>query len=340
MLIKQQALDNYLSRNPFAAIYILFGQDHFLLTEAATTIKHRWQQQNTDTEQSVIDINSPSDWGLVEEKANSYSLFSSFTLLDVRYEKQTLDATGKHFISNYIQNINPSCLLLVRSPNLTTKQLQSFTNHKAIHVIQAQPLNSMATQQWIKEQLVTRGIKFEAELPALIYQYTQGNMLACAQAVEKIHLIADESVLTLTTAKEQLIDQCNYQLYELSDACLLQDANKVIQHLRYAHDSNTEPTLILWLLAQDIRYLLQLIEITEQSIPFSTACTQLKIWAQKSKLYQPAIKRLSKELLMQLLRFCKMVDEQIKSNQNSQIWPGLERVALSLCLGKKVGHLG
>ncbi|ASQ45766.1 DNA polymerase III subunit delta [Legionella clemsonensis] len=340
MLIKHQALDAYLTRHPLAAVYVLLGQDHFLLTEAATAIKQRWQQQSPETEESIISINGSSDWAFVEEKATSYSLFSPFILLDIRYEKQTLDATGKNFISNYLQHINHSCLLLIRSPNLTSKQLQSFTNNKAIHIVQVYPLDSIAMQQWIKEQLVKRGINFEAELPAVISQYTQGNMLACAQALDKIQLVADDSVFTLAKAKEQLVDQCNYQLYELSDACLLQDAHKVIQHLRYANNSDVEPTLILWLLAQDIRNLLQLLEMTQQSISFSTACTQLKIWAQKGKLYQSALKRLPKNILVQLLQFCKMLDEQIKSNQRNQIWPGLENVALSLCLGKQVGYFG
>ncbi|CEK10868.1 DNA polymerase III subunit delta [Legionella hackeliae] len=337
MLIKQQALGTHLARNPLAAIYILIGQDHFLLTEAASAIKKSCLQKNSDTEETIIHINSASDWSLVDEKANSYSLFSSYVLLDVRYEKQTLEAAGKNFITKYLNNINSSCLLLIRAPQLGSKQLQSFINHDAVHVVQIFPLDNAAMQHWIKDQLQKRGIKFEADVPALIFQYTQGNMLACAQALDKIQLIADESLLTSTIVKEQLIDQCSYQLFDLSDACLLQDANKVIQHLRHANTSGVEPTLILWLLAQDIRNLLQLGELTQQSIPFTTACSQLKIWTQKSKLYQSALKRLLPANLIQLLQFCKNIDEQIKSNQNSQVWPALERVALSLCLGKQVG---
>ncbi|WED44160.1 DNA polymerase III subunit delta [Legionella cardiaca] len=337
MLIKYQVLSSYLTRHPLPAIYILTGQDHFLLTEAAKAIKHTWQSKNIDTEETIIHVSNPSDWALVDERANSYSLFASNSLIDVRFEKQTLDATGKNFFSSYLQNANSSCLILLRAPNLPVKQLQAFTNHNHAHVVQIFPPDEMAMQSWIKEQLQKNARQFSADIPALIYQYTQGNMLACSQAVEKILLVADDASLTTEMVKEQLIEQCNFQLFELSDACLLQNATKVIQHLRHAHHSGTEPTLILWLLAQDIRQLIQLIELTAQAIPFSTACSQLKIWSQRTKLYQSALKRTHKELLLTLLQFCKLTDERIKSTQNSQIWPALESIALSLCLGKQVG---
>ncbi|KTC78279.1 DNA polymerase III subunit delta [Legionella brunensis] len=339
MLIKQQALNAYLAQHAMPAIYLLIGQDHFLLTEAVTTIKQAWRKKDNDMEETVLHISNPADWSLVNEKANSYTLFSTHTLIDIRYEKQTLDTAGKNFINTYLKNTNPFCLLLIRAPNLPVKQLQSFSNSSQLHTVQIFPLDAPAIQRWIKEQLQQKCIKFEPEIPALIHQYTQGNMLACAQALEKIQLIADDSVLTIATTKEQLIDQCNYQLFDLSDACLLQDTDKVIQHLRHAYNSDVEATLILWLLSQDIRHLIRLHDFTQQAIPFATACNQLKIWSQRSKLYQVALRRVPKSLLIQLLQFCKKIDEQIKSSQNSQVWPSLEKVALSLCLGKQVGSI-
>ncbi|MBA2710441.1 MAG: DNA polymerase III subunit delta [Tatlockia sp.] len=339
MLIKQQALSSHV-RQKLVSIYIIFGQDNFLLNEAAESLKLTWKKNhNQEVEESTISINNPSDWALIKEEANSYSLFSKATLIDIRYEKKTLEAAAKEFLNSYSEKPNSSCLLILRAPNLPLKQLQPFSNQNNLNLIQALPLPGLALQNWIIEQLKNKILKFEPEIPALIHQYTQGNMLACAQVLEKLALIAEEdTLLTTEIVKEQLVDQCDYQLFELADACLTENSEKVIQLLRHAYHTKVEPSLILWLLAQEIRLLLQLKELTlEQATPFNTMCSQLKIWPQRAKLYQSCINKIELATLMQLLQFCKKIDERIKSTQNNQIWQALEQIALSISLNKQVG---
>ncbi|ARG97584.1 DNA polymerase III subunit delta [Legionella micdadei] len=340
MLIKLQALEAILHQK-LAALYVLFGQDLYLLDQAAQSIKSAWQAANNhESEETILYVDTPSDWALLDTKANSYSLFSNSMLIDIRYEKKTIEANAKIFFTHYLQAINSSCLLLLRAPNLSLKQLQWLIDHDCVHGVQASPLNATALQTWISEQLRKKAIKFEPQIPALIYQYTQSNMYACAQAIEKLELIADPNVVfTTKLVQEQLVDQCDYQLFELADACLTQNSDKTIHLLRYAANSKVEPTLILWLLTQEIRQLIQLLELThQQSVSFNAACNQLKIWPQKARLYQSACKRAQLPELFHLLQFCKTTDERIKSSQNNQIWQALEQIALSLCLAKQVGH--
>lgn len=340
MLIKHQALKAELNKK-FRSLYVLFGQDYFLLNNAAESIKLAWKNaKNNDVEETILSINHASDWSMIETEANSYSLFASFVLLDLRYDKKTIEVPGKEFITRYLDNINSSCLLILRAPNLLQKQLTWLYNHEKILAVQTSPLNNIAMQKWIADQLQSKGLKFEQQIPALIQQFTQGNMLACAQSIEKLELIAEPTtILSQELVIEQLVDQCDYQLFELADACLLEHPDKVIQLLRHASNTKVEPTLILWLLAEEIRKLIQLIELTKyQSLSFDTACNQLKIWPQRAKLYSTALKKIKLDLLLQLIKFCKKIDEMIKSSQNNRIWQSLEQLALSLCFAKQVGY--
>lgn len=199
-------------------------------------------------------------------------------------------------------------------------------------VVQAVSLTSAALQNWIVTELKKQAIHHAPQVPALIHQYAQGNMLACAQVIEKLALIANkDKALSIDEVMEQLIDQCDYQLYELTDACLSANANKAIHLLRRAALDQAEPTLILWLLAQEIRQLMQLSYLLKQSETLATACKKLKIWPQRISLYQNAVDRLSILQLQQILKTSQRLDEQIKSNQNQQVWHSLEQLALSLC---------
>ena len=332
MQIKFQALVSHLQKK-IQAVYVLQGTDQFLLNDAALSIKKAWRMRG-ETDEKICYINNPAEWHILQEEANSYSLFYEQVLLDIRFEKKTIDAVGKETINAYLKNINPQCLILLKAPAVPLKQMQWLSNNEHVTLVQASPLGGPALQSWITQQLKERSIAHAREAPALIYQYTQGNMLAAAQLIEKLALIADKTnPLTIEDIKAQLIDQCEYQLYELADACLTANPEKVLHLLRQARNNRTEPTLILWLLTQEIRQLIGLSHLIRQNMAFSTACTQQKIWPQRAHLYQKTMARLPQPTLYQLLQKSKELDELIKTSQSLQIWNEFEQLALTLCLG-------
>ena len=331
MLIKYQTLASSLQKK-MHAVYVLFGQDHYLLNDAAFLIKKTWGQRG-ESDNKTLHINNPADWAVVKEEANSYSLFTDLVLLDIRCDKKTIDAAGKEILNQYLQEVNSRCLIMLRAPNVPAKQLQWLTNHEQVLAVQIYPLTAPALQSWIVSQLQSHSIRYEQQVPSLIHQYTQGNMLACAQVIEKVTLIHNiNEQLTVADVLTQLVDQCEYQLYDLADACLAANPEKAIHLLRQARNQQTEPTLILWLFAQEIRLLIQLSYLLKQAVSFTNACTQLKIWPQRAKFYQLTVARLSLDKLYQLLQISKQLDERIKSNNNHQIWQAFEQLALTICL--------
>ncbi len=332
MLIKYQALIPHLQKK-MHAMYVLVGADQYLLNDAALSIKKAWAKVG-ETDTKIIHINGTNDWTHLQEEANSYSLFAEHVLIDARLDKKTLDSAGKAKLTQYLQQANPRCLILLHASAVPIKSLQWLVSHAQVVVVQLVPLAESALKQWIATQFTQRSISFSADVPSLIHQYSQGNMLACAQNIEKLALISDDtSVLSAEIARTQLIDQCEFQLYELADACHAADSSKAIHLLRLACHHRAEPTLILWLLTQEIRQLMKLSLLLKHGVILSTACDQLKIWPQRVTSYGMSLKRLANTDLRQLLHESKRLDERIKTSQSHQVWHGLEQLALSLCLG-------
>lgn len=331
MLIKYPALLPHLQRNT-KAVYVLVGADPYLLNEAALSIKKSWRQRG-DTDEKIIHINAAADWERLLAEANSYSLFAELVLLDIRFEKKTIDATGKDMLTQYLQHINPRCLIILQASTVPAKQLQWLTTNEHVVLVQIDPLTSAALQRWITTELNDRSIQYAPQVPALIFQYSQGNMLASAQVIEKLALVYDEkNELSVEAVQAQLIDQCDFQLYELGDACLTANAKKAIHLLRQANNNRVEPTLILWLLTQEIRQLIQLTHLLKQSITFPAACTQLKIWPKRAKSYETTLTRQPLAKLYKLLQTSKQLDECIKTSQSQQIWQLFEKLAISICI--------
>ncbi len=338
MQIKQQMLAQQVQKK-IAPLYVLVGQDNYLLNESLATIKTAIKKTH-DCEEKIISVQTTEDWNSVAEEANSYSLFSDIVLLNIFFDKKTIDAAAKKILSEYLNSINPRCYIIIRAPNVPTNQLQWLSSHQQAIVSVAYPLNPEAMKNWIVSQLRAKSLRFDPEVPEVIHQYTQGNMLACAQVIEKIALChTQDNPINLQQAQEHLSNQCEHNLYELIDACLLGHSDKAIQILRHAANNKTEATLVLWMLTQEIRTIIQLFNSLQQKIDFKTASTRLKIWPQRVSLYQCCCNRLNstasaQETLESLHRYCYAIDEYIKSSFSTQVWNSLENLALSLCLGQ------
>lgn len=337
MLIKNSSI-YFQSPSKLPAIYFLLGQEPLQLNNISQTIKSTWRQYaNDEAEIQVIQVSSANDWAHVQHEATSYSLFSNRMLIDSYYDKKTLDAAGKNFFDNYLKQINPECLLLFQAPNLTLKSLQFLVSNPDVHVILSSQPSSATIQQWIQQRLTRITNEYDQQIPTLIHRYNEGNLLACAQILDKLNLIIEPGeALTLDVVKDQLVDQSSFPLFELGIACLLGDGVKALKLLQQAQGNKTEPSLILWLLTQEIRLLMQLIPFANQGQLFRDTANHLKIWSQRITIYQSAIKKYNEHLLIDLFHYCNQLDIQIKTSQNKHIWQSFELIALALCTGKKV----
>lgn len=337
MQIKHQMLSQQLQKK-IAPVYLLTGQDNYLIEEALTAIKSAIKAKH-DVDEKLINITAAEDWNTVLEEANSYSLFSETVLLNILYEKKTLDAAGKKTLTQYLNSINSRCFIVIRATEVPAKQLQWLSAHEQVTAVVAYPLTPDAMKTWIANQFKKNMLQFDHQVPELIYHYTQGNMLACSQVIEKIALSNEKNTqINTQLALEHLSDQCDHSLFELATLCLSGQADKAIHILRQAANNKTESTLVLWILTQEVRKLLQITYSLHQGIDFKAACSELKIWPQQTSLYQNSIKRMNSALLQNMLSYCQLIDTRIKSNLNTHVWDALEKLSLSLCLGKWLGE--
>lgn len=337
MQIKQPMLAQQVQKR-IAPLYVLTGQDNYLLEHSLSIVKAAIKKAY-DCDEKLISVQSPDDWNLVREEANSYSLFSDVVLLVIYYDKKSLDSTGKKILTEYLNAINSRCFIIIQAPNIPAKQLQWLSSHEQVIVSIAYSLNAAAMKNWIMGELKSNSLLVEPQVPEIIYQYTQGNMLACAQAIEKISLCCPpDKKIGVQQAQEHLSNQSEHNLFELIEACLTGQSDQAIQIVRHAANNKTEATLVLWMLNQEIRTLLQLTYLQQQNIDFKMACAQLKIWPQRINLYQSYYHRANKSDFQKMHHYGLTIDERIKSNLNTQVWNSLEILALSFCLGKLIGE--
>jgi DNA polymerase-3 subunit delta len=316
MLIQHQDLRQHLEKNllPF---YVLAGPDCYSIEKENHLLKQMFHKQH-EAERKLFHIMSDGDWQAIQDELYSYDLFSEKLIIDIRYEKKSMDAKGKKILLNFIENPTEDKLLILRCPNIPAKQLQWLSAKPKVCVISAYPPNAEKMKSWIMQQLKKQDYQFQIKIVELIFNHVQGNMLACSQTIKKIIMMHPPgSILDEDEIKVQLYDQSEYQVFELTDVLLQGNQLTALKILNQLFQSNDDSYLVLWLLSRELRVLLQLKFKIETGESFKTACDNLKIWRQKASNYQKANQRLSTSLLEKLLHMALEADIAIKTSKTS-----------------------
>ncbi|QDP72783.1 DNA polymerase III subunit delta [Legionella israelensis] len=335
MLIKHQALIPSLKKAIFP-LYVLVGPEYYFVEEETKMIKEAFSL-NKEVDYKILTIQSKEDWYLLNDETNSYSLFASHAFLDVRYEKKNIDQAGKEILLNYLADANQHCLLLIRCPCVPVSQLQWLSSKDKAVIISAYPPSIQDMRRWIISQLQQHQLKFTPKVIDIILYKVQGNMLACSQAIQKMILTyPPRSELNADEILEQLSDQSEYQFYDLTASCLAGETEKAIRVLRKLMIFQKDYSLILWIITEEIRVLLQLKHLVhQQQYSLTDACKKLKIWKQRIKLYQTANHRLSPSFLQQLILTAHKIDLLIKTGKTGPVSHLLESMVLSFSQGQK-----
>ena len=328
MLIKPQQLHSLLQKVVYP-MYFIVGTNRYQMSELTELIKKTRQTAiASDEKQRVVD--NADDWVNAFEEANSYCLFYDATIMTLIHEKKTMDAACKALIQRYLLHTNPQSTLIIQAPLLSAKALSWLNHADNAAIVPVTSPNASQMTHWISMQLNAANLRTTPEIPLLIQQLTQGNQHACEQLIEKLTLSQQQdALLTEQTVLINLMDQSEYSLYELGDALLQNDALKALRVLRFAQNNRIEPTLVLWVIAQEPRVLLQLHERVARGESWSDASAALKIWSSKLRTYQVALSRFDKKKLKTLLSECQRIDLALKTDNNQSTWVNLERIVLS-----------
>jgi len=324
MIIKYpEALDAHL-KNKLLPVYLLTGTDPFLLNTCVDTLKQACHNAFEDeVEEKRFHISHPNDWAELIAEANTYSLFSEQRLINASWDKKTLDAKGKAALKAYASDINPNCMIILQAPLVPMRQWPDFSKHQDVALVTITSHNAGALLRWIENQLKQTKFTYTRGVPNLIQEYTQGNMRAAAQTIERLALVHEPGTcLELDDVREQLVDERDYKLYELSGACLEGNTTKALDLVRRAKQDQTEPTLILWFITQELRLL--------EQISSGVSHQALNIRSFRTRQYQQASNRLSKADIHQLLRQSQALDVHIKSSPTTHVWRLVEQLVMAM----------
>src|SRR3990167_10703786 len=154
-MIKQQGFILNFS-TPTPAFITLTGHDPFLINYFHQQIKTYWSHNKEPLDRQRIDYQSALDLEKLNISTQNYSLFTTFTIIDVYYPKKIIDTASKEAIINYLHQLNLSDinqLVIFIAPELPATALKFLSKITGASALNIKTPYKSQVEQWITMRL-------------------------------------------------------------------------------------------------------------------------------------------------------------------------------------------
>ncbi|WP_462403042.1 DNA polymerase III subunit delta [Pseudomonas sp. Marseille-QA0332] len=333
MKLSPAQLDKHL-KGQLAPVYVVSGDDPLLCQEAADAIRAAARRQGYD-ERQVFSADANFDWGSLLLAGASLSLFAQRRLLELRLPSGKPGDKGAAALIEYCANPAEDTLLLISLPRLDASAQKSKWGKALLEGAQCQfiqiwPIDAQQLPQWIAQRLSQAGLSARRDAVELLAARVEGNLLAAAQEIEKLKLLAEASQVTVETMQAAVADSARFDVFGLVDAILKGDAGHALRMLEGLRGEGVEPPVILWALARELRLLAGIAQQFSQGVPLEKAFSQARppVWDKRRPLVGKAVHRLPAQRWNQLLLDAQRIDAQIKGQAEGSPWTSMTRLVL------------
>lgn len=319
-------------------LYLFTGDEPLLLQEGRDRLKLSLKQQGY-TEIQSVDTAINFNWDCLFDAAATQSLFSERKIIDIHHNNAKFDNKAQKQLLNYIENPNPDVVVIIRCAKLSAAQKKAKWLQKLstiATVITVWPISAKDLPRWIQQRLKQNNITATHDSIQLLSHFTEGNLLATHQAIEKLRLLNVSSQIDIDDMKKVISNNARFNVFDFSQYALAGNTSKVKHSLRQLKDSGAEPILILWALSRDLRDLYKLLHCQSSGKnPDAFLRTQ---WKTRQQQLKQAAGRCNLKQIEQLIQQAHQCDQIIKGYQQGDTFRQLEAIAFGIG-GMSTQHL-
>lgn len=322
-----QQLSDHLNKT-LASVYLLSGDEPLQIEESLASIRASAREQGY-LERQVLYVERSFDWSQVTEQSSNMSLFGDKKILELRMPTGKPGPSGAKALQQYCTQVPDDVLLIIQSGKIEKAALKSKWVQAISQVgifMRIWPLTGTELVRWVQMRLKAEQLADDRQTAEYIASRVEGNMLAAAQEIEKMALLALAGNDAQQSSSAWVSSQAKYNVFDLVDTILAGHRNKVIKILAQLQRESFAPNLVLWGLAELVRAVIYSATQTRgqskgvQNAFYYTKRNQLGVHANK----------FNREQLYTLLMKCGQVDQMIKGRATGDVWQSFADVALKL----------
>lgn len=319
-------------REGLRACYLLSGNEPLLLQESQDLIRTAAAAQGFEEHFSVT-LDAHTDWESLFMQCQSRSLFTLRQTLTLILPENGPPAAMAEQLVKLAGLLHSDILLILRTAKLSKAQENSaWFKALSSHAVLVPCLTPEHGQlpRWVMNRAKAMQLApDEAAVQLLCYCY-EGNLLALAQALERLSLLWPDGKLTLPRVEEAVNDAAHFTPWHWVDALLAGKSKRALHVLHQLAKEESEVVILLRTLQRDLMTLLHLQRHQHQQ-PLRTLMDQQRIWQNRRALFSEALQRLDALRLQRALHLLTRVELTLKQDYGQQVWSQLETLTLLLC---------
>ena len=318
-------------KSTLARTYVLSGDEPLQLIEAADAIRQAGKAHGYANRER-FHVDAHFEWGTFRAACNSYSLFGEPRILDIQLPAKP-DKLGAEALLHFAERPPEDAILLVSLPKLTAAEQKArwFQAMERLGIVmQVWPLSGEKLLRWLDGRLNARGLLADQSGLRLLAARVEGNLLAAAQEVEKLHIIYGTGQLTDDQILKSVADSARYDVFDLTEQVLRGQINKSFRVLNGLRGEGIASAVVLWALARELRLLNTIKSELKAGTSTESLFGKYRLWDSRKAAMNQALQRLDQNAIHQAILLCAKADRIIKGIAPGDEWDALLATCISL----------
>lgn len=331
MELKPDALISQLGKAPLKPAYLVAGVEPLGMMEMADAVRARARSEGFGRE--VFDIEREADWEDVAAALASMGLFSQQRLLDVRLPGGKPGKAGEALILEFCRQPPAGITLLVVAGDWSKKHAGKWSDaiRDAGQLAVAWAVKPHELGDWVERRLRSRGLKAEREAVMQLAARVEGNLLAAAQEVDKLALLAAPGqVLDVAAMQDLVADAARFDVFRLTDVMLKGEAAQGVRILAGLRAEGEAVPALLGMVVRELQMLERLARVESGGGNLHAEFRSLHVWEARQALYLRALQRHPASRWARFLSLAGRIDRAAKGRGEGDPWLLLERLLLAI----------
>ncbi len=233
MELRPEQLASQGADTPLAPVYLIAGPETLRVLEAADAVRARARASGIG-EREVFDADGRDfDWNQLDASFNAPSLFSARRLVEVRLPSGKPGKDGAEVISQFCANPAPDVVLMITANEWSKahqgKWAEAVSRIGVLSVAWA--IKPHELPDWIERRLRGKGLRADPAAVQRLAERVEGNLLAAAQEIDKLALLADGQPLDVERMESLVADAARYDVFRLVEATFSGQSPAVLRML-------------------------------------------------------------------------------------------------------------
>lgn len=313
-------------------VYIVSGDEPLLKNDALNAIRKTAKQAGF-TERTRLSPQAGFDWEQLYSLLYSGSLMAEKRLFELDFRDITPNKAASDILKDYAQRPSPDNVLLIDTAKIDDKMARSgwYTALEKIGaVVTIWPIPREQLTQWIMNRAKKYKLTFQIDAANLLADYIEGNLVAAAQAIEKIYLLQPQQAVSTELIASVLTDESRFTVFDFVENAIAGHTSRTLHMLENLKMEGTEAVLVLWSITRELRMLADLAQQIKQGHTLESLFPKYRIFARRQAAVKRFLTTFTKEDCWRYLSHAAEIDKIIKGFAPGNAWEALQMFCLRL----------